>query len=1319
MGKHEGRVQPPTIFLPNGLLPGEDASVGQELDWERWSKAEERTAELIACIQPNPSSEERRNAVADYVQRLIMKCFPCQVFTFGSVPLKTYLPDGDIDLTAFRKNQNMKDSWAHHVRDILEKEEKNENAEFRVKEVQYIQAEVKIVKCLVENIVVDISFDQLGGLCTLCFLEEVDNLINQEHLFKRSIILIKAWCYYESRILGAHHGLISTYALEILVLYIFHVYNKKFVGPLEVLYRFLEFFSKFDWDNFCISLWGPVPLSSLPDMTAEPPRKDNGDFLLYKRFLDTRTSAYTIFPNGQENQGQTFLSKHFNVIDPLRLNNNLGRSVNRGNFFRIRSAFAFGTKKLAQLLDCPKDRLLSEIDEFFTNTWDRHRSGYRSDATRNDPSLSRLYNTEKLYVSEKLLSSSGSRKAEISCGHVSQAEATHGSHVNLPSERMARSTHTSLSQARQKNHENLYSSRMDHPRGDRISKQDYYPDRHQRRSRADDLVRDIQGRCLFARTQSSPELSDSYDEASSLGRCNTVPEAGKNQSNSARLDGHRKKIMETGTVKADAPYLQTNGSTLAASMSASDSYQEEDSRLGVEAEEFTSVSGAQRMPQGQQVFMNKLAYPQAYDFNDQVQLPASLSSSHLPLNLFLMGYGQRNLAGMVPTNIPMIESLWGTNMAFPHGFVAPPLAHYFPSVGMVTTAENLLDNGDQHLNPGAGSNTSEVDNSSWHGQDQGSARGSVLDDENSVGLPDDHRRPSTASSNKFVPSSRIASFDINQLLQRSAVGNQIINRDNHSDAFHQSSIENEAYLDDKFAANLRPNQSSYSSSDRSMTSSENSWDGSSAKASISSRANGGRRDTSAVSSTVCGKNKSMSERPSAPIDDDSRNWNPALRGTEITNPGSQPVPSLRMTAQHPIAGFEPTRPGLLDSVAPLGPVLLGPGSQQKPGDNSGLFFHPKGPPVHFMTMVPLYNFMNDTGSPEAPISLSNQEDGLDHSDFGQNFDSSGRVNQPEGINMSDRSSEHVAAAPAELSVPKPDILESDFTSHLRNLHYGWICQNARCTAPPVYHYPVYLQGRVPWDGNPARPVACNTGPFTQLMGCGSSNLVHFPFQPISMGPSSIYHVDEMPGYGSGTGTYLPNPKVSARQRHSSISRRPNYKFYRSDNYSERESNRTVCPKSRTSSGRGYSRNQVVDKPTPRRERATPISSQLERTWSSSHGHNFLASPHSDNSHIYSNSIQGGPSNLSQYGTYPLTTMDSNTVSSNGPSFPPPVMFCTYDSNYGNGYTHPLSAGQLEFGSLGAVGFQRMNDISQSSGPSPEEQMLHGGSASSPDLPSSP
>lgn len=38
------------------------------------------------------------------------------------------------------------------------------------------------MKCLVENIIVDISFNQLGGLSTLCFLEQVSSLAHEDLL---------------------------------------------------------------------------------------------------------------------------------------------------------------------------------------------------------------------------------------------------------------------------------------------------------------------------------------------------------------------------------------------------------------------------------------------------------------------------------------------------------------------------------------------------------------------------------------------------------------------------------------------------------------------------------------------------------------------------------------------------------------------------------------------------------------------------------------------------------------------------------------------------------------------------------------------------------------------------------------------------------------------------------------------------------------------------------------------------------------------------------------------------------------------------------
>ena len=52
----------------------------------------------------------------------------------------------------------------------------------------YVQ--VKLLKCLVDNIVVDISFETLGGLCTVAFLESIDRHIKGQHIFKRSVILV-------------------------------------------------------------------------------------------------------------------------------------------------------------------------------------------------------------------------------------------------------------------------------------------------------------------------------------------------------------------------------------------------------------------------------------------------------------------------------------------------------------------------------------------------------------------------------------------------------------------------------------------------------------------------------------------------------------------------------------------------------------------------------------------------------------------------------------------------------------------------------------------------------------------------------------------------------------------------------------------------------------------------------------------------------------------------------------------------------------------------------------------------------------------------
>lgn len=57
------------------------------------------------------------------------------------MPLKTYLPDGDIDLTALTA-PNTEESLVHDVLALLREEEKKENVEYEVKDTQFIDAEV-------------------------------------------------------------------------------------------------------------------------------------------------------------------------------------------------------------------------------------------------------------------------------------------------------------------------------------------------------------------------------------------------------------------------------------------------------------------------------------------------------------------------------------------------------------------------------------------------------------------------------------------------------------------------------------------------------------------------------------------------------------------------------------------------------------------------------------------------------------------------------------------------------------------------------------------------------------------------------------------------------------------------------------------------------------------------------------------------------------------------------------------------------------------------------------------------------------------------
>ena len=389
---------------------------------------------LISRLQPSKESELRRLETIKHLQLVLSNNFGCRTLLFGSVAYKTYLPHGDIDVTIPCSDEFTDLQHLELIRAALEA---HPEVQKRPCNVSIIRADVKVMKMVVNGFYVDISINQTGGLSTLCFLQEADNLIGQNHLFKRSLLLVKGWCHYESHILGSSGGLFGTFALTVMLLSIFNLFEG-IDTPLKALYQFLAYYGTFNFDEDIVSMYGPLsmehlhkgggnrpkpvasqdwmfpcreepliphdvhekwcleylhvpaePLVESPQPTEylpppdectptlfaheiESPRSEeekgsedtpngstSGDSGEHMDALSSSSDSPTAVPPSNYDAVQDdpspdwwrqFRFRNINVQDPLRPANNLGRSVTKANFLRIRQALLRGHHSLCGIL---------------------------------------------------------------------------------------------------------------------------------------------------------------------------------------------------------------------------------------------------------------------------------------------------------------------------------------------------------------------------------------------------------------------------------------------------------------------------------------------------------------------------------------------------------------------------------------------------------------------------------------------------------------------------------------------------------------------------------------------------------------------------------------------------------------------------------------------------------------------------------------------------------------------------------------------------------------------------------------------------------
>jgi len=165
---------------------------------------EKQADKLLEYIRPSAMSNLVRSKAAEFIRTVLSyRLKHAVVVECGSSCFRTYLADSDLDLTVLTNEATTPADDMHHLimiftalcEEIYRKENPltSVHNHFTIRNVDFINARTKLINCLVNNIGVDITLNQISAVSSLIFLEEVDRAIGSNHLFKQSVLLVKVF----------------------------------------------------------------------------------------------------------------------------------------------------------------------------------------------------------------------------------------------------------------------------------------------------------------------------------------------------------------------------------------------------------------------------------------------------------------------------------------------------------------------------------------------------------------------------------------------------------------------------------------------------------------------------------------------------------------------------------------------------------------------------------------------------------------------------------------------------------------------------------------------------------------------------------------------------------------------------------------------------------------------------------------------------------------------------------------------------------------------------------------------------------------------
>ena len=399
-----------------------------------YKKIEELYVDFILDLTgPSQQLETDRDTNFTIVKNIIFnvlnKNFPAHnayILPYGSYPMKSYLKNADIDITIFLQSKEEEKSIVKEIpidlisnMILLIKEEfeiTNKKSSFELfSEIKVINADIRLLKCKIKNISIDISVNNFSGIYKVVLIDYIEkqfkNEFNKKNLFidnsfsdnkiqifRRTLILIKSWCSFEGNLMGSNIGLMASYALEIIVIYIFNIYYNNIYNEFDGFEKFFEFMDKFDWEKSIISLFGIFSsndfLKKLVNYNAVNQKTNMNNvinepfwYLGNKKGKDLKTIDINKEEDDNESENESLLKlneikklispinksmgniylrkegniingtnfeKLINILDPLNNHNNLGKSISFHSKMKMKKIISHMNKQLKYIHEIRK-----------------------------------------------------------------------------------------------------------------------------------------------------------------------------------------------------------------------------------------------------------------------------------------------------------------------------------------------------------------------------------------------------------------------------------------------------------------------------------------------------------------------------------------------------------------------------------------------------------------------------------------------------------------------------------------------------------------------------------------------------------------------------------------------------------------------------------------------------------------------------------------------------------------------------------------------------------------------------------------------------